>query len=96
MAKHKEGVVEDYLVEQVEAAGGLIRKVQWTGRRGCPDRYVSFPVGRCGFVEVKAPGLKPDPHQAREIARLRSAGTLTGVVDSKDAVDHLVAQWRTK
>ena len=50
MAKHKEGKVEDYLVEQVELRGGLIRKAKWLCRRGAPDRFVAFPKGgRSGF-----------------------------------------------
>jgi Holliday junction resolvase-like predicted endonuclease len=94
MAKHKEGKVEDYLAEQVEKHGGTIRKARWLCRRGCPDRYVSFPGGRQGFVEVKAPGLPLQSHQAREIERLRAAGTTAVVVDNYDAIDLLVAGWR--
>ena len=94
MAKHKEGRIEDYLVEQVEQHGGIIRKSCWLGRRGCPDRYVSFAGGRQGFVEVKAPGLPLQLHQAREIEKLRAAGTVAVVVDNYDAVDLLIAGWR--
>lgn len=96
MAAHKEGKIERYLVEQVEAHGGLIRKSQWAGRRGCPDRFVAFPRGRHGFVEVKAPGEKLDPHQAREVERLRGTGVSVGVVNNYDAVDMLIASWKDK
>ena len=94
MAAHKEGKIERYLVEQVERNGGLIRKAQWAGRRGCPDRYVAFKGGKRGFVEVKAPGEKLEAHQAREIERLRAADVLVGVVNNYDAVDLLIAGWR--
>lgn len=94
MARHKEGRIETYLVEQVEKHGGIIRKAAWIGRRGCPDRFVAFPAGgRHGYVEVKAPGEKLDPHQAREVERLRRAGVSVGVIDNFDAVDLLIANW---
>lgn len=96
MAAHKEGKIEDYLVARVEHHGGMIRKAQWIGRRGCPDRFVAFPDGAHGFVEVKAPSEKLAPHQAREIERLRMAGVRVGVVDNDDAVDLLVENWRRK
>ena len=96
MAAHKEGKIEAYLVEQVEHHGGLIRKATWAGRRGCPDRYIAFPGGHCGFVEVKAPGEKLAPHQAREVERLRNHGVRVGVIDNYDAVDLMIANWSRK
>lgn len=93
MAAHKEGKIETYLVEQVKKHGGFIRKAQWAGRRGCPDRFVAFANGEHGFIEVKAPGVKLDPHQAREVERLRNSGVRVGVVDNYDAVDLLIANW---
>jgi hypothetical protein len=35
--------IEAYLVSRVEALGGEVRKVQWVGRRGAPDRLVMMP-----------------------------------------------------
>lgn len=96
MAKHKEGKVEDYLVREVEAHGGTIRKAKWLCRRGCPDRFVAFPGGLSGFVEVKAPGGSLASHQVREIERLRNAGVLAVVVANDADVDLLVSKWRKK
>lgn len=51
-----ESKVEDYLVEQVEAHGGRADKFCTPGRRGPPDRLVTWPrVGFCKMelVEVK-------------------------------------------
>lgn len=36
----RESDIEKYLVKQVKAAGGEVRKVQWIGRSGAPDRLV--------------------------------------------------------
>ena len=35
--------IEDYLVKRVKELGGEVRKVQWIGRRGAPDRLVLLP-----------------------------------------------------
>lgn len=88
MAAHKEGKIERYFVEQVEAHGGLVRKAMWVGRRGCPDRF--WALKRNGFAEIKAPGCRLDPHQQREIARLKSAGVEVHVIDSIEAVDRFI------
>ena len=81
----RESTIEAYLVKRVKALGGEVRKVQWVGRRGAPDRLVMFPQlvmlitrqivdhrGRTTvWVELKAPGEKPRPEQLREHARMR-------------------------
>jgi hypothetical protein len=42
----REAVIERYLVKRVIALGGEVRKVQWVGRRGAPDRVVMLPPFR--------------------------------------------------
>jgi len=86
-----ESMVEYYLVREAEAMGALVRKVQWVGRRGAPDR-VLFYRGLSVFVELKAAGKKLDRHQEREIARLRAHSIPVFVVDTKDGVDDLLDQ----
>lgn len=39
----RERDIEDYLVKRVKAMGGEVRKVQWIGRIGAPDRLVMLP-----------------------------------------------------
>jgi hypothetical protein len=36
----RESTIEKYLVDKVKALGGEVRKVQWIGRNGAPDRLV--------------------------------------------------------
>ena len=81
--------VEDYLKEQVIAAGGEVRKAEWIGRRHCPDRRVMHPK-RCCWIEVKRPGAKPRPGQLREHDRMRRLGEDVIVIDSPDAVDEFI------
>ncbi|AOS80251.1 hypothetical protein Q5W_15380 [Hydrogenophaga sp. PBC] len=40
----KESQIEAHLVRRVKALGGEVRKVQWIGRRGAPDRLVMLPA----------------------------------------------------
>lgn len=87
-----EAKIEKHLVDGVTARGGLVRKLRWIGRRGAADRLVVWSTGwRCpaqiDFIELKAPGKKPEDLQEREIARLRGMGCVVLVLDSIEAVD---------
>jgi hypothetical protein len=113
----RERDIERQLVKRVKALGGEVRKVQWIGRRGAPDRLVMLP-GKPGqpfalidqgngisavqplrpatpprtvFVELKAPGIKPEPHQLREHERMREMGQRVEVIDSIEGVERLLA-----
>ncbi len=100
MRKIRERDIEAYLVKQVKATGGIVRKVQWIGCRGAPDRLVMMPRCRRGensmwpeatiFVELKAPGEGLEPHQEDEHDLLRAAGASVTVIDSFEGVDELV------
>ena len=97
----RERDVEQYLVEQVKAKGGEVRKVKWIGRHGAPDRIVMLPPtplgggirlpGKTLWVELKAPGEKAKPHQVREHERMRRMGQHVEVVDSFERVDVVLA-----
>ena len=85
----RESTIEAHLVKSVTEKGGLIRKVQWIGRRGAPDRCVMMN-GKTVWIELKAPGKKPQPHQEREHERMRQMGQTVLVVDSIEGVDALL------
>lgn len=70
--------------------GGEVRKVRWVGRRGAPDRLVMLPARACIWVELKAPGKEPDPHQLREHARMRAMGQRVEVIDSLAGVEEVL------
>ena len=46
------------------------------------------------WVEVKAPGEVPEPHQAREHARMRAMGQRVEVIDSMAGVDALLGDFQ--
>ena len=103
----RERDIEKHLVQRVKALGGEVRKVQWIGRRGAPDRLVmlpssanfAIPLGQPGafraavscWVELKAPGEKPTTGQLREHARMREMGQRVVVIDSIEGVEELLA-----
>lgn len=100
----RERDIESYLVKRVKAMGGEVRKVQWIGRNGAPDRLVMLPPkfvrdagdvliyeGLAVWVELKAPGKKPETHQLREHERMRKLGQRVEVIDSLEGVGALLS-----
>jgi hypothetical protein len=101
----REREIEAYLVKRVQAMGGEVRKVQFIGRRGAPDRLVMLPERELQWfgadcpiqptttvwVELKAPGKVAAPHQAREHERMRAMGQHVVVIDSLAGVDGLLS-----
>ncbi|MEL4071679.1 hypothetical protein WKW50_16160 [Ochrobactrum sp. GPK 3] len=65
------------------------RKVVYQGRRGAPDDWYFGHGGRLIIVEHKRPGKKPDPHQVKEIERLRERGFDVRVVSTVAAAKRL-------
>ena len=105
----RESTIEKYLVTQVKAIGGEVRKVQWIGRNGAPDRVVMLPAKRAAstidcawcnpqgltvWVELKAPGKPAEPHQLREHKRMRDVGQTVVVIDSIEGVDELLRGYK--
>lgn len=97
----RERDIERYLVAQAKKLGGEVRKVEWIGRRGAPDRIVMLPfvwnkdmsdtLPQTVWIELKAPGVKPEAHQLREHERMRKMGQRVEVVDSFARVDEVLS-----
>lgn len=94
----REKKVETYLVEQVEAAGGLCEKHVSPGRRGVPDRLATWPValgwnydrGFVDLVETKRPGGEARDEQVRDHKRRAARGVPVYLIDTKAKVDEYV------
>ena len=92
----RESKVEAHLVKMVELTDGIIRKVQWIGRRGAPDRWCGWPqtdqvIGRSAWVELKKPTTPhAAAHQAREHARLRACGEQVYVLATIEEIDRFI------
>lgn len=87
----RESQIEKHLVARVKALGGEVRKATWIGRAGAPDRRVMLPGKAPVWVELKAPGVKPEAHQIREHNRMRRLGERVVVIDSIESVEELLA-----
>lgn len=92
MAWHKEGRVEDYLVKRVKETGGQIRKVQWIGTDGAPDRFCWWDWPVAAFVECKALGKPLKGPQVTEIKTMRRYGVPVLRIDSREGVDDFIAE----
>jgi hypothetical protein len=90
----REREIEQYLREQVKAAGGWAPKWVSPGNSGVPDRIVFLPGGMVSFVELKAPGKKPEPLQLVQHRRLQALGREVQVIDSKEQIDQMLMAWR--
>jgi hypothetical protein len=86
----KESDIERYLVQRVNAMGGLCWKFTSPGTAGVPDRIVVMN-GHTVFVEVKAPGEIPRPLQVKRFRQIDDKGGVMYWVDSNGQVDTLIS-----
>ena len=85
----RELTIEQYLIAQTEARGGLCIK---HGNAGWPDRIVLLPRGRHGWAELKRPGGRERVLQLVRHKQLREAGALVATIDSLAAVNRFLDQ----
>lgn len=99
-AKGKRGVLEEhverYFVDRVEACGGMAEKFTSPGRRGVPDRIVTWAAhgfARIHFVELKTIGGALDPAQKRDHARRKNLNCHVFVIWSRKQVDDYITRF---
>lgn len=88
----REKQIEQKLVQAVKAQGGICPKLVSPGSDGMPDRMALLPGGCIGFVEVKAPGHKPRPLQARRHGQLTALGFKVYVLDSTEQIPGIIRE----
>lgn len=88
----REKLIEQKLVQAVKRSGGFCPKLVSPGTDGMPDRMALLPMGRVGFVEVKAPGKKPRPLQVRRHNALRRLGFAVYVLDSEEQIPGILRE----
>lgn len=89
----RECQIERYFVEQVEAAGGMAEKFVSPGKKGVPDRIVTWRAhgwARVHFVELKTVGGKLEPWQERDHEDRRKLNCFVRVIWTKKQVDDYV------
>ena len=82
--------IELQLVRAVKRMGGRAVKFMSPGFDGMPDRLVLLPGGKCGFVEVKAPGKKPRALQLVRHEMLKTWGFKVYVADAKEQIEEII------
>lgn len=88
--------IEEYLTEQVQARGALCEKFVSPGRRGVPDRLITWrPVnpmrsGQMDLVETKAENGRLRPEQRRDHKRRAMLGIRVYLLNSRAKVDTYV------
>ena len=88
----REQEIEQKLVRAVRQMGGLAPKFTSPGMTGVPDRLILLPGGRVFFVEVKAPGKRLRPLQARRKAQLEQLGFRVYVIDNPAAIAGMIQE----
>jgi len=81
----KERDIKDYFLKIAKSYGAEVRKCEWYRRKDAPDWFVA--LNGAHFVELKRPGAKPNPSQAREALKLEKKGVLVHVLSTYDEVD---------
>jgi hypothetical protein len=84
----RERDIEKFLIQFASRFGGEVRKVKWINRRGAPDRVLLLEGVH--FIELKAPGKKPEDYQLREHNRMREKGANVVVIDTMQGVKEFV------
>ena len=91
----REKTIEQKLTQATKQRGGICPKFVSPGFYGMPDRIVLLPMGRIGFVEVKAPGKKPRPLQTARHKLLTRLGFKVYILDSEDQIGGILDEIQT-
>ena len=91
----REKEIEKKLTMVVKKLGGICPKFVSPGFDGMPDRIVLLPMGRFGFVEVKASGKKPRPIQISRHRLLQRLGFKVYVLDSEEQIRGILDEIQT-
>lgn len=98
----RESAVEQRLARAVRSQGGLTAKHVSPGRAGDPDRLVVVPRPSCptcgsrcvaGLMELKAPGERPRPLQAKRLQEWAALGLPADWADTPQRVDEVLKGW---
>ena len=90
IAKIKEVVVEQYLIDRVAEAFPTTMCLKYEVRRNEPDRILIMPEGRTVFVETKRPGKDLRSGQVRAFKRLNDLGHEAYMANTRELVDELI------
>lgn len=85
-----EAKIERAFCEAVKDAGGVALKFTSQTMNGVPDRLILFKIGKCAFVELKAPGKQMRPLQRKRRHQLEELGFPVFCVDNLDQIQPVI------
>lgn len=83
----REKEIEAALRTAAKKRKGMAFKFVSPGLSGVPDRLVLLPIGKIGFIELKAPGKKLRKLQEKRKSQLEALGFLVFCLDNKEEVE---------
>ena len=86
----EEQIIESKLTKEVKKRGGLCLKFISPNYAGVPDRLILLAITKIAFVEVKAPGKKPQRLQIKRHEELRQLGFKVYVLDNVDDIGGII------
>lgn len=90
-----EKMIEKHLTQTTKKYGGTTIKNNDPNKAGMPDRLILLPRGKHAFAEIKAPGKKPRPLQARQIQKLKNLGHKVYIIDTKQKAEQAIHEIHT-
>ena len=78
--------LEQIFCSKIKQKGGMPFKFVSPGMSGVPDRLVLLPGGKIAFAEIKAPGEKLSPKQAKLAQRMECLGHPVWLIDGLEGM----------
>ena len=91
----REKKIEQALVRDVKAQGGICPKFVSPGFDGMPDRLILLPHGKFAFAEIKAPNKRPRVLQLARHQMLRKLGFKVYVIDNEEQIGGIIDEIQT-
>jgi hypothetical protein len=91
----QERLIEKKVCDYGAKTGWLVRKLQWIGRHGAPDRLFMLR-GLAIFIEFKQFKKKLTEHQRLEHERMAAAGMKVFKIDTVDEGKALLDRYRMR
>lgn len=86
----RENEIEKAFVDAVREKGGAALKFTSQTMNGIPDRLILFKIGKCAFVELKAPGKQMRPLQRKRRQQLEELGFPVFCIDRMEQIQPVI------
>lgn len=91
----RESRIESQITRYAKSCGCLCYKWSSPSQRGVTDRIIIGPTGKVVFLEIKAPGKRPEPLQIHEMNKINAHGACAVWVDNSMDAKRVIDEIRT-